>query len=72
MNVQDGTASSLCTRAGKHFVTLKKEGYKKAVAPAQVVARKESLVALPLARSEKYLLVEQARAKVEAALGRRL
>jgi hypothetical protein len=54
---------------GKHFITLKKEGYRKAVAAAQVSPRRESLVELGLERSRKYLLVEQALAKVEQTIG---
>ncbi len=54
---------------GEHWVTLKKEGYKKAVMPAQVSAKQQQLVSIGLERSTKYLLVEQARAAVEGSLG---
>ena len=54
---------------GKHYVTLKREGYKKAVQPVVVQKKGEARGDLTLERSEKYLLVEQARAKVEATLG---
>lgn len=57
---------------GRHFVTLKREGYKKAVASVEVSRRGEAMVNLTLERSEKYLLVEQARAKVETTLGQEL
>jgi hypothetical protein len=53
---------------GKHFVTFKKEGYRKAVAVVPP-SRRDAHLQVTLERSEKYLLVEQARAKVEAALG---
>ncbi|MDB4968167.1 MAG: TolA protein [Myxococcales bacterium] len=45
---------------GEHWVTLKKEGFKKAVMPAQVSAKVQQLVSLAMERSTKYLLVEQA------------
>jgi hypothetical protein len=55
---------------GEHFVTLKKEGWHKAVMAAQVSARVQQVVEVPLERSRKYLLVEQALAAVEKALGK--
>jgi tetratricopeptide (TPR) repeat protein len=54
---------------GEHWVTLKKEGYKKAVMPAQVSAKVQQLVSIALERSTKYLLVEQALAGVEKTVG---
>jgi tetratricopeptide (TPR) repeat protein len=54
---------------GEHWVTLKKEGYKKAVMAAQVSSKVQQLVSLPMERSTKYLLVEQALAGVEKSLG---
>jgi len=54
---------------GEHWVTLKKEGYKKAVMPAQVSAKMQQLVSIALERSTKYLLVEQALAGVEKTVG---
>lgn len=54
---------------GEHWVTLKKEGYKKAVMPAQVSAKAQQLVSIGLERSTKYLLVEQALQAVERSLG---
>lgn len=54
---------------GEHWVTTKKEGFKKSVTPAQVSARKQEVVAVSLERSAKYLLVEQALGGVEKSLG---
>jgi len=54
---------------GEHWVTLKKEGYKKAVMAAQVSSKVQQLVSVPMERSTKYLLVEQALAGVEKSLG---
>jgi len=55
---------------GEHWVTLKKEGYKKAVMAAQVSSKVQQLVSVPtMERSTKYLLVEQALAGVEKTLG---
>jgi hypothetical protein len=54
---------------GEHWVTLKKEGFKKAVMAATVSAKLQQMVSVPLERSGKYLLVEQALAAVEKALG---
>jgi hypothetical protein len=54
---------------GEHWVTLKKEGFKKAVMPAQVSARQQQLVSIVLERSTKYLLVQQAQEALERTLG---
>lgn len=54
---------------GEHWVTLKKEGFKKAVMPAQVSSKVQQLVSITMERSTKYLLVEQALAGVEKSLG---
>jgi hypothetical protein len=54
---------------GEHWVTLKKEGFKKAVMPALVSARQQGVVSIALERSTKYLLVEQALGAVEKTLG---
>ena len=56
--------------AGEHWVTLKKEGYRKAVMAANVSIKVQQMVSLPLERSGKYLLVEQALAAVEKTLGK--
>jgi hypothetical protein len=45
---------------GEHWVTLKKEGFKKAVMAAQVSSKVQQLVSITMERSTKYLLVEQA------------
>jgi hypothetical protein len=50
-------------------VTLKKEGFKKAVMAAQVSSKVQQLVSMVMERSTKYLLVEQALAGVEKSLG---
>jgi hypothetical protein len=54
---------------GEHWVTLKKEGFKKAVMAAQVSSKVQQLVSIVMERSTKYLLVEQALAGVEKSLG---
>ena len=54
---------------GKHFVALRKEGYRKAVTAATVLGRQRGQAELELARSETYLLVAQSREKVEKTLG---
>ena len=54
---------------GEHWVTLKKEGYKKAVMPATVSAKVQQAASFVLERSSKYLLVEQALKSVEKDLG---
>src|SRR5206468_7376518 len=54
---------------GEHWVTLKKEGFKKAVMAAQASARAQQVVSITMERSTKYLLVEQALAGVEKSLG---
>lgn len=55
--------------AGRHFVTLKKEGYRKAVQPVTVQKKGETKTEIPLERAQKYLAVEQARSKIEPTLG---
>jgi tetratricopeptide (TPR) repeat protein len=54
---------------GEHWVTLKKEGFKKAVMAAQVSPKVQELVSIAMERSTKYLLVAQALAGVEKTLG---
>lgn len=54
---------------GVHYVTLKKEGFKKAVAEANVSAKSQKMVSITIEQSEKYLLVQQAIEKVQPALG---
>jgi hypothetical protein len=54
---------------GEHFVTLKKERYRKAVTPATVSGRVEQVVKVELERSGKALLVEQAMAAAEREMG---
>jgi len=54
---------------GEHWVTLKKEGFKKAVMAAQASSKAQQLVSITMERSTKYLLVEQALAGVEKTLG---
>jgi tetratricopeptide (TPR) repeat protein len=54
---------------GEHWVTLKKEGFKKAVMAAQASAKAQQVVSITMERSTKYLLVEQALAVVEKSLG---
>ena len=54
---------------GEHWVTLKKEGYKKAVMAATASAKMQQTVSFVLERSSKYLLVEQALHSVEKSLG---
>ncbi len=55
--------------AGEHWVTLKREGYRKAVGPALVSPRVQQVVTLQLERSGKYLLVEQALTAVQKKVG---
>ncbi len=55
---------------GEHYVTLKKEGYKKEVRPAKADSKTQQLIEIPLERSNKYLLVEQALKSVEQSLGK--
>jgi hypothetical protein len=54
---------------GEHFITLKREGYRKAVMPATVSAKFQQVVNINLERSGKYLLVEQALKNVEKNVG---
>jgi hypothetical protein len=55
--------------AGEHFVTIKKEGYQKSAVGATVIAKKETALAVPLSRNEKYLLVEQAIDSIQKTIG---
>jgi hypothetical protein len=54
---------------GEHWVTLKKEGFKKAVMAAQASSKMQQLVSITMERSTKYLLVAQALEGVERTLG---
>ncbi len=54
---------------GEHYVTLKKEGYRKAVQSTPVSAKEQVIVQIPLDRSKKFLLVQQALDGVEPAIG---
>ncbi len=54
---------------GEHFITIKKERYKKAVERAIVSARVQEAVRVPLERSEKALIVEQALTSAEKEIG---
>jgi hypothetical protein len=54
---------------GEHFITLKKEGFRKAVMPATVSPKMQEVVNVPLERSGKFLLVQQALDSVEKVLG---
>ena len=54
---------------GEHYVTLKKLGYKRGLRVAQVKESGGSPVLGKLQRNEKYLLVEQAIAKVAPQMG---
>jgi hypothetical protein len=54
---------------GVHYVTLKKEGFKKAVAEAQVNANRDRKLSVILDQSEKYLLVQQALETLKGSLG---
>ena len=55
---------------GEHFVTLKREGYHKAVQPVTISAKAQGSSAFKLERSAKFLLVEEALRAVEKQLGR--
>ena len=55
---------------GEHFVTLKREGYHKAVQPVTVSAKVQGTVEFKLERSAKFLLVQEALRAVEKQLGR--
>jgi hypothetical protein len=55
---------------GEHFITLKKEGWRKAVTAALVSSKQQGVVNVPLERSGKYLLVEQALAAMEKEVGK--
>ncbi|HEY7954566.1 MAG TPA: PEGA domain-containing protein [Polyangia bacterium] len=54
---------------GEHWVTIKREGYKKAVKPADVSSRVQELINVTLDRSSKYLLVDQALKGIEKSIG---
>jgi hypothetical protein len=54
---------------GEHFVTLKKEGFRKAVMPATVSPKFQQVVNVPLERSGKFLLVQQALDAIDKTLG---
>lgn len=54
---------------GEHWVTLKKEGFKKAVMAAEASPKMQQVVSITMERSTKYLLVVQALAGVEKTLG---
>lgn len=54
---------------GRHFVTLKKEGHKKAAAAVVVRAEAPAKVEVALTRMDKFLLVEQARDALMPKLG---
>jgi hypothetical protein len=56
--------------AGEHFVTLKRDGYHKAVTSASVSAKVQQVVTVQLERSPKFLLVEQALKALEKQLGK--
>jgi hypothetical protein len=55
---------------GDHYVTLKREGFRKAVMPATVSAKEQRIVTVTLERSRKFLLVEQALAAIDKELGK--
>jgi len=55
---------------GDHYVTLKREGFRKAVMPATVSAKEQRVVTITIERSRKFLLVEQSLAAVDKELGK--
>lgn len=55
--------------AGEHFVTLKREGYKKLVQPVNVSSKVQGTIDVKMERSGKFLLVEQALKAVEREIG---
>lgn len=55
--------------AGEHYVTFKKLGYKRGLRIAQVTANTQGQTSGKLQRADKYLLVEQAVAKVAPGMG---
>ena len=57
--------------AGEHFVTFKKLGYKRGLRVANVVKDRPAQVLGKLDRSEKFLLVEQAIARVGPTMGQK-
>ncbi len=56
--------------AGEHFVTLKRDGYHKAVQPSTVSTKVQGTIEIKLERSAKFLLVEEALHAAERQLGR--
>ncbi len=54
---------------GEHYVTYKKEGYKKTVVAAKVSPKRPLKATSTLERNEKYLLVQQALEKIAPTLG---
>jgi hypothetical protein len=67
VGVTPATAEGLVI--GEHFVTLKREGFHKAVQPVMVSAKAQGAVEFKLERSAKFLLVEEALRAVEKQLG---
>ncbi len=57
---------------GEHFITFKKEGFRKAMMPATVSPKFQQVVQVSLERSGKFLLVQQALDSVEKVLGGKL
>ena len=55
--------------SGEHFVTLKREGYRKAVQAVNVSTKVQGTIEVKLERSGKFLLVEQALTALERSLG---
>jgi hypothetical protein len=55
---------------GEHWITLKKEGWRKAVMAGTVSSKQQVTLNIPLERSGKYLLVEQALAAMEKEVGK--
>ncbi len=56
--------------AGEHWVTLKREGYRKAVKSAKVSGKEQAVVSFNLERSGKSLIVEQAIAALDKSIGK--
>lgn len=63
------TAENLAV--GEHFVTFKKLGYKRGLRVANVVNNRPAQILGKLDRSEKFLLVEQAIARVGPTMGQK-
>jgi hypothetical protein len=68
VGVTPATAEGLVI--GEHFVTLKREGFHKAVQPVTVSAKVQGTAEFKLERSAKFLLVEEALRAVEKQIGR--